>query len=127
MLVVGWWNLTNEKPPQFFPLDNSESKYFVTRNCPPQGWHDKPAVLGETYCVIYNGTGVFLNEESGNTDAFTVVIARSKIDLRPFENKHVKNIKGEFVRSSKQCIKDKCININGPYVALNIDELEIAK
>lgn len=128
VFAIGWfiWAIVNDKPPQFFPLNNPKGKYFVTKNCPPQGNHDnpRPEDPGELYCVIYRGKNVFMNEDNGKTEAFTVMVAKSRIDLNTFENKYIKNIKGEFVNSSQQCIKDKCVDLGGPWVVLNIDNLE---
>jgi len=58
---------------------------------------------------------------------FSVTIGNSNINLETDIGKSVKNIKGKFTSSRTQCIQDKCIDISGSYVVVNIDSMEFAK
>lgn len=129
LIFLGWfiWAVLNDEPPQFFPLHNSQGTYLITRKCPGQGNTERFHPKGAIYCVNYKGSGIFMNEENGNTNFFSVTVGKSKVDLKKFEDKQVKNIKGKFVTSSKQCIEDHCVNIKGPYVVLDIDTLDLAE
>jgi hypothetical protein len=109
--------------PTFFPLNNSQGEYRITKGCPnAQGWDKQGSTQGEGYCVEYKGSGVF-----GNTNFFRITVGKSQIELTPFINKKVKNIQGKYTSSSKQCIRDKCIEIFGGYAVLDIDKLELVE
>ncbi len=123
-VMVGFlYLILNDEPPYFIPLNNSQGQYKITKSCPQgqgnnENFHDK----GDGYCVEYKGPGVFRSDQNGNF--FRVTIGKSRINLAPYVGKRVKNIKGKYVSSSKQCIQDRCISIGGPFVVLNIDSLE---
>ena len=120
------WKLIIDKPPQFFPLDSQTGQYTITKECPPQGWKDFPVQNRETYCLNYSGEGVVLTEKYSNTNFFSVTIGKSAVDLSQFENKQVKNIKGEFVEASMQCVQNVCKDIGGRFVVLDIDAVELS-
>ncbi len=120
--------IITDKPPSFFPLDSSQGKYIITKNCPNgQGWTEQFQGQGYAYCVEYKGSDVFMNDESGNTNFFRITVGKSNVDLEPFVGKQVRLVSGQYVSSSKQCIQNDCVNINGPYVVLNIDSLKLAE
>ncbi len=92
-----------------------------------QGWIEKEAtnsseLTAPRYYVEYRGDGVFSDDQHNNF--FRATVGNSKVDLEPFIGKDVLVTKGKFVSSSKQCIVDKCIDIYGPFVVLNVDMLE---
>lgn len=127
---VAWfvWAIITDEPPHFFPLDNVQAEYRVSKKCPNgQGWNEQVQAEGEGYCIEYKGSDVFSNDVQGNTNFFRITVGQSKINLEPFVGKRVKNIKGKYVSSNKQCVNGKCIDIGGPYVVLNIDELDLAE
>jgi hypothetical protein len=130
IVFVGWfvYAIVTDAPPSFFPLDNPRGEYKITRNCPNgQGWTEQFQGQGYAYCVEYRGPDVFMNDESGNTNFFRITVGKSNIGLEQFVGKQVRIVKGKYVSSSKQCIKNNCVNINGPYVVLNIDNLELVE
>ncbi|HLL61238.1 MAG TPA: hypothetical protein VK338_05955 [Candidatus Nitrosocosmicus sp.] len=120
------WEIYTDEPPHFFPLNNSQSEYRITKNCPNgQGWQQEVQSKGKAYCVEYKGPGVFMNKESGNTNFFRITVGKSNLDLEPFVGKEVKTIEGKYSSSSKQCIQGKCIDIGGgPFVVLDINNLK---
>lgn len=120
--------LLRNKPPNFFPLNNSQGNYKITKNCPEgQGWEENTKATGDFYCVEYKGTDVFGVDNGKKINFFRVTVGKSKINLSSFLNKNVINIKGKYSVSSSQCINSKCGNINGPLVVLDIDNLEVAE
>jgi uncharacterized protein YbdZ (MbtH family) len=122
------WLGFHDDTPHFFPLNNPNGEYMVTKNCPGgQGWKEQVEDKGKAYCIEYKGKEVFLNKESGSTNFFRITVGKSMTDLQPYLNKKVKNIQGEYKSSSKQCIQQKCIDISGPLVVLDIDHLELAQ
>lgn len=126
---IGWfaWQVFTDEPPSFFPLNNSHSEYRITKNCPTgQGWDEQIQGQGYAYCVEYKGPDVFMRNENGNNNFFRITVGNSKIDLAPFNGKKVRNVQGKYTTSPKQCIQDKCVDIYGPMVVLNIDWLEVA-
>lgn len=119
--AVGW-----------FPLDDTQAEYTITRNCIPAGYgFDEPKTFAQSniYCMEYRGGHVTWRELQGNANYFSIAIGKSEIDLAPFAEKKVKSIKGNFQwGDDKQCIQNKCINLaNGPFPQLNIKSLELAK
>lgn len=129
-IFVGWfiWEIATDEPPQFFPLNNPQGEYRITKKCPGgQGWVEKPQLSDNGYCLEYKGPDVFLNDNHGNTNYFSITIGKSPIDLEAYVDKRVKNIKGKYTSSSKQCIQNKCIEIYGPLVVVDIDKLELAE
>ncbi len=134
LLIVGgflaWfiWLIVTDKPPSFFPLNNSSAEYTVSKKCSHgQGWNEDDETQDKGFCIEYKGNNVFMNDSSGNTNFFRITVGKSKIDLEPFVGKEVKNVKGNFVTSNKQCINNRCIDIGGAYVVLDISELELAE
>lgn len=127
---IGWfaWEIFTDEPPHFFPLNNSQGEYRITKNCPNgQGWQEQFQGQGNAYCVEYKGPDVFMNDQSGNTNFFRITVGKTDMDLEQFNGKRVKNIDGKYTSSSKQCIQNKCIDIYGPLVVLNIDKLDAAE
>jgi hypothetical protein len=127
------WQLINEQPPEFFPLDNHLARYTIIKSSTLfQGW-DKGAMrsysqvpdLDSRYYVEYRGEGVFNDEKKNNF--FRITVGNSKVDLSTFIDKDVRIIKGKFVSSSKQCIVNNCVDIYGPYIVLDIDSIQEAK
>jgi len=113
-----------EGPPNFFPLDDSTAEYTITKNCPNgQGWVKQMQDQGFAYCLEYDNVR---GKENGNTNFFRITIGKSNLNLETYLDKKVKNIKGKYVNSSKQCIQNKCVDFAGPYAVLNIDKLELA-
>lgn len=131
LLVAGIiaFEIVTDEPPQFFPLDNPAGEYTITKMCPgAQGWQENngssvAATLG--YCVEYKGRDIFMNKENGSSNFFRITVGKSAIPIESLVGKRVKNIHGHFVSSSKQCISGKCIDIGGPVVVLNIDNLQL--
>lgn len=114
------------EPPDFFPLNDTQAEYRVTRNCPiGQGWVEQTGIQGSAYCLEYRGNNVLMKEDHNDSTFFSITIGKSNINLETYEGKIVKNIKGKFTSSDKQCIKNKCIEIGGPFVVANIDRLEL--
>lgn len=129
-VFIGWfaWEIFTDEPPRFFPLNNSQGEYRITKNCPNgQGWQEQFQGQGNAYCVEYKGSYVFMNNESGDTNFFRITVGKSKIDLEPFNGKKVRNIQGKYTSSSKQCIQNNCTGIYGPLVVLDIDKLDAAE
>ena len=117
-----------EKPPAFFPLNDPKAEYQITKNCPNgQGWVEQIENPGYAYCLEYKGNKVMPLEGEQNINFFRVTIGKSNINLDPYLGKKVKNIEGKFVSSPKQCIQEKCIDIGGSWIVLNIDNLKIAE
>src|SRR3989344_3139383 len=128
VVFVAWfiYAIVTDEPPHFFPLNNSQGKYTITKNCPNgQGWREQFSGQGYAYCVEYKGADVFMNDESGNTNFFRITVGKSAIDLEPLIGKEVKSIEGKYVGSRKQCIQDKCVDIGGPYVVLDVNSSEL--
>lgn len=119
------WGIFTDEPPQFFPLNSPQGTYVITKNCSSQGWEESTKSKMHTYCVNYSGSGVFMNKEHGNKNFFSVMVGKSTIDLKEFEDKSIASIQGRFVSSSKQCILNQCTEIGGPFVVLNITRVSI--
>lgn len=133
--VVGFFILivylmTTDKPPMFFPLNDSQGKYTILKsqagNVPcnykeekAQNYYGGPL----RYIVRYEGKHVFSG--IGPTDCFEILVGRSEQELESFMGKQVR-IKGDFDSSSQQCIQNKCENIFGPYVVLDIDSIKLS-
>jgi len=123
ILTIAWAIYTDE-PPQFFPLDNPKGVYQITKGCPQaQGWEENGLTSGKAFCVAYKGPGVLLDAESGNNHFFSITVGKSKVDLTQYLGKEIKGIRGKWSNSSEQCIKGACIEINGPFVVLDIDDV----
>jgi len=122
------YDMYTEEPMNFFPLDDKNAEYKITKNCPyGQGWEEKPQTTTHAYCLEYRGTHVVEMYEGKHTNFFSITIGKSKMNLEPYLGKKVKNIKGKYWDSTKQCIQDTCIAIGGPYIVVNIDHLELAE
>ncbi len=132
LILVGTfiYGIITDEPPKFFPLDDAQAEYTITKNCPSgQGWQEpRISDLNAAYCLEYRGDHVlWLDDFHQNTKFFSITIGKSPIDLEPFVGKRVKNVKGKFASSSKQCIQKQCVAIGGPFVVLNIDNLELVQ
>ncbi|MBI2327509.1 hypothetical protein HYU92_04280 [Candidatus Curtissbacteria bacterium] len=126
IVFVGWfiYAIVTDAPPSFFPLDNPQGEYTITKVCPAgQGNIEQVVSPGNAYCVEYRGNEVFTGDSNTKSTFFRITIGNSKVDLEPYVGKEVKNIKGKYVGSSKQCIQNNCVDIGGPFVVLNIDSL----
>ncbi len=120
------YQIITDKPPTFFPLNHPEGQYFISKICPHgQGWTDQTSGQGNAYCVEYKGPEVLMNQENGNTNFFRITVGKSKIDLEPLVGKQIKAVSGQYASSSKQCIQDKCVDIGGPFVVLDIVNVEL--
>ena len=129
MIFVGWfvYEIVADEPPIFFPLNDTQAEYRITKSCPNgQGWVDQTQAQGNAYCLEYRGNNVLMKEDHGNSNFFSITIGRSDINLETYIAKKVKNVKGKYTSSGKQCIQNKCIDIGGPYVVVNIDSMEIS-
>lgn len=122
------YQIITDKPPTFFPLNHPQGLYLITKTCPhSQGWTEQSPSQGDAYCVEYKGPDVFMNSENNNSNFFRITVGKSKIDLEPLVGKQIKSINGEYTSSSKQCIQNKCTEIGGPFVVLNIESVEVFK
>lgn len=121
------YEFATDKPPQFFPLNNPDGDYMVTKGCPNgQGWNRLSAGGVDNYCIEYQGTGVF--GYKNDVEAFyRITVGKSQVGLEQYVGRKVKNISGEFSPTSQQCIQTKCTEIGGPFVALDINTLESAE
>ncbi|MFH1832708.1 MAG: hypothetical protein ABH816_00885 [Candidatus Levyibacteriota bacterium] len=113
-------SLFNDASPQFFPLDNSQGEYKITRACPGgQGnmvdlMKDRyPSDNYNEFCVEYTGKDVFM-ENPNQINFFRVTVGESKVNLEPFLDKKVKNVKGFWGTA-------------GNMAGLNIDSLELVQ
>lgn len=110
-------SLFNEKPPIFFPFDDTQAIYTVTK----KGGlyfitYDSPSNRNSSYNCSTDINGV-----SCHTDIqhhVDVMVGKSPLDLETFINKKIK-LNGDFAYGNKQCIVNKCIDI-GPYAVLDI-------
>lgn len=124
------WQIANKPAPRFFPLANPNARYTVVKSSKmAQGNNetittDSADLPNDRYYIEYRGKNVFADDN--NKNFFRITVGKSKKDLEPFINKDVRIIKGEFVSSSRQCIVDRCIDIFGNYIVLNIDQLKSA-
>ncbi len=95
--------LFNEPAPQLFPLNNPKAQYRIEKS------------ENNVYTIAY---------KDNSQDIKGVMIGNSKINLDQFIGKNVQ-IKGEFKnRKDTQCIAGKCQYIYGPYVALDIFDIQ---
>lgn len=130
MLVIfaGWlvYSITTDQGlPTFFPLNDVKAEYRITKNCPNgQGWIEQPQVQGNAYCLEYRGDNVLWKEDRGS-EFFSITIGKSDLNLESYLGKKIKNIKGRYTNSGKQYIQSNCIEINGAYVVVDIDSLEV--
>lgn len=124
---VGWfvYEIVTDEPPNFFPLNDVEAEYKITKNCPNgQGWVEQTQLQGNAYCLEYRGNNVLWKEDHSNSNFFSITIGKSNVNLETYIGRKVKNVRGKYTNSGKQCIQNKCVDINGPYVVVNIDSLE---
>lgn len=119
--------ILTEEPPNFFPLDDAQAEYTISKNCPHgQGWTDTKPV-GTAYCLEYRGNNVLMKADYGNSNFFRITVGKTNIDLQPYLGKKVKNIQGEFTSSNKQCMQNVCTDIGGPFVVVDIQKIEVAE
>jgi len=125
LVFVGFfiYSFFTHKAPIFFPLDNMQGTYQVIKS--PIRGNNPPTVSFSSsdpyYLIRYTGDRIF-PLHSGDT--FSILIGESPVDLAPFVGKYVV-VQGEFVGSSRQCVREQCISIKGPWVVLNIKEIQI--
>lgn len=125
-LILLVWGVLSDEPPHFFPLNDPEGEYRVTTGCPSgRGWSEVEKT-DTAYCVEYRGKHVFLNDEK-QSDFFRITVGDSKVNLKPFVGKNVIIQKGRYTSRSHQCINGTCTYIGGPFVVLDIDQLELAE
>lgn len=115
------WSLSHEQPPNFFPFDDPEATYAITKR------NDK-------YSLVYDSKGdknsVYICDQmSGTTNCRTevnrnieVMIGTSSRELESLIGKPVV-VTGDFVYSNQQCIAEKCIEI-GNWAVLDIYSIE---
>jgi hypothetical protein len=122
------WEFITDAPPQFFPLDNPKGEYRLTKMCPNgQGWNNSLYSQDKGYSIEYTGTGIFMSQDQANSSFYRICVGKSSVDLEPIMGKKIKKITGDFVSSSKQCVLDRCIEIGGPLVVLNIEKIEMTQ
>lgn len=130
---IGWiiWQIKTDSVPTFFPLNNPEARYTIVKSSDVfQGWNEiEPTdsvnlpTKTKIFYMEYRGENVFADEKKVNF--FRIMIGKSEMELDSLVDKDVKIIKGEFVSSTQQCILDKCTNISGPHVVLNLDQVQL--
>lgn len=115
------WSLFNEKPPQFFPFNDPDATYTITKH-------------GNNFMLKYESTGDLNSHqvcdlENGKTKCRTeinrnieVMIGKSEDELEPLLGKQV-TVNGDFVYSDQQCIAEQCHHIGG-WAVLNIERIE---
>lgn len=115
------WSLTHEQPPQFFPFDDPEATYTITKH-------------GDNYMLKYSSTGDMnahqvCDRKEGKTECRTEIdrdietmIGNSDVPLEPLLGQPVR-VNGEFTYSNKQCVADECHDIGG-WAVLNIESIE---
>lgn len=127
-VFAGWfiYEIVTDEPPNFFPLNDAQAEYRITKNCPDgQGWVEQTQSQGNAYCLEYRGNNVLWKEDHSNSNFFSITIGKSNINLETYIGKKVKNVKGTYTSSGKQCIQNTCVDISGPYVVVNIDSMEL--
>lgn len=114
--------------PQFFPLNNPNGSYRITRGCPAtQGWQETDAsglAYQGGFCVEYKGDGVF-NPMRANSNFYRITIGRARMELGPLLNRNVIIKSGKFTTVSRQCVNNSCASIGGPVTVLDITSLEV--
>jgi hypothetical protein len=89
-VFIGWviFKLLTEKPPNFFPLNDSRAEYRITKDCPNgQGSVEQIYSQGYAYCLEYKGNKVLL-KETENSNFFRVTVGKSKINLEQYLGKY---------------------------------------
>ncbi len=124
---VFFWKYFLDIPPQFFPLNNAQGEYIITKQCPIQGWDETPVQNREIYCVNYKGDNVVLNDQHGSKNFFSVTVGKTALDLQSFEDKPAIITNGRFVSASMQCVQNVCKSIDEPLVVLDVDEVKLIK
>lgn len=116
-----FWNLRNDNPPDFFPFDDPDATYTVTKH-------------GDNYMILYESTSNrnihrVCDIENGERECrdevnrwVEVIIGKSHTELEPLVGKSVQ-VNGDFVTSTKQCIASKCHDI-GRWAVLNIHSID---
>ena len=119
------YNLFTDKPPQFFPFDDEQALYTITK-------------IDGIYYINYKTTSernksyICEWEEGGgkrcgwelNQNIEGITIGKSPVELELFLNKNLR-LRGNFVYDNKQCILERCEEI-GNRAVLNIDLIEEA-
>lgn len=126
LMLIGWfvYKIFTYQQPHFFPLNNLDGEYTVTFECPHgQGWIEWAETDGSAYCIEYRGNRVFSSD--GNANFFRITVGNSKVDLESLIGEKIIVTEGDFVSSSEQCVQDKCIDVGGPLVVLDIEEIQV--
>lgn len=115
--------IATKPAPHFFPLDDPSGIYTIvkssfTGNNPPEiiRANDSHYLY---YYVEYKGERIYLVD---GLTSFAVLVGQSNAELGDFAGKSVQ-IKGDFVRSRRQCIVTKCNEFTDSRIVLNIDEI----
>jgi LysM repeat protein len=106
--------IKSQKEPQFFPFNESSGEYVISQDSST----DK-----SPFIVMYKGpNNGFITKNSEGY--ISVIVGSTNYDLSKYLGKQVFITKGDFVSSSKQCVAGLCKDISGPYVVVNIDEMQ---
>ncbi len=101
------WEIYTDKPPEFFPFNESAADYLIKKE------------NNGMFVVNYKGPNTFNNENK-----VSIVVGKTDYDLEQYIGKKIIITKGSFENNfTKQCIKEKCIDIGGPYAGVVIDEI----
>ncbi len=115
--------MITEQPPVFFPFDDPQAAYIVTKN--DNLYFMNYVSISDknksTICEDINGKQQCKEEINRG---MMVMIGKSDIDLKPYIGKKVK-IDGDFVYAKEQCIAQKCVDI-GSYAVLDIQSIKLA-
>lgn len=99
----------NQKDPQFFPFNDRSSVYTVIK--------DSSGLIE----IKYEGK----NSKFSNENQFTVLVGDSSVDLNKYLDSKIIPLEGNFSTRTFQCIVGICKSIGGPYVAININKIEV--
>jgi len=109
--VWGLSSLTEDRVPQFFPLDDPNATYVVETNNDKYmiHYHTDQQTTKNLYknCQFISGKQVCTKEY---TYDFMVMVGNSPFELDKFLQKKVQ-IEGKFVYADQQCIASKCVDM----------------
>ncbi len=118
------YSLLNEQPPKFFPFDDPQAQYTVTKR--GKNYFVRYQSVGDmntkTFCGQHRGRVVCRNRVD---DDIEVMVGKSPVDLAPLVGKSVQ-LEGIFRYSDKQCILDSCHDI-GRWAVLHIRNLQLSQ
>ena len=109
-LVFAFRYFSNTDIPQFFPFNEQNGLYTVTKSSP-----DSP------FEIRYTGPGACCLVDSAGY--VTITVGATTYDLQPLIGKAIYILKGAFVHSDQQCVAGKCRSLGGPYAVVNIGEM----